>query len=221
MEKECNKKWIELNPTFNMLWYSNKNCDYFMLKNYSGPINDAYKILKPGAYKADLWRLCILYKYGGIYIDAYATPFVSLKKMLPKYSFVSILDASIYGKGIHNGFIMAKRHHPFLKQCIEDIVENVNNKFYGKSSLDITGPIALSKAINKVLKKPYNKHVKGINNHGKLSYYLYDFHWGIYQNIYDKDTKIFKKYYSFLYYLYRKNIKNDGYHIMWKQKKVY
>lgn len=35
MEKECNKKWIELNPTFNMLWYSNKNCDYFMLKTWS------------------------------------------------------------------------------------------------------------------------------------------------------------------------------------------
>lgn len=224
MFDSCHKKWLELNPYYTMVWYTNKNCDEFMNKYYQGSVYDTYKILKPGAYKADLWRLCILYKFGGIYIDAYTEPFVSIQEMLRgcynKYGkqFISVLDSKQSGGGIHNGFIVSERKHPFLKQAIDDIIQNVKNRYYGNSSLSITGPIALSKSIYTLAKK---HHKIGWNHCGELSYYLYEFEWGPYQNIYKNGLKIFCKYFSFLFFLYHKNYSKGGYADMWKNHDIY
>jgi hypothetical protein len=49
------------------------------------------------------------------------------------------------GKGIWNGFIVSKQNNPILKRAIYDIVDNVNNKFYGNSALEPTGPLLLKK----------------------------------------------------------------------------
>ena len=219
----CYKKWEELNPDFTFLCYTNKDCDRFMEQYYKGDVLEAYKNLKPWAYKIDLWRLCILYKFGGYYIDTFATPYVNMKEMTQdcNCNFISILDSSLSGNGIHNGLIISKKGHPFLKQGITDIVQNVKKQYYGHSSLSVTGPLALSKSVNKILGNFKNTHSKGLNNHGNLSYYLYSHEWGPYQNIYKNGKLILSKYYSFLYYLYRKNISKGAYHRMWKNKDIY
>ena len=41
----------------------------FISKYFNKDVLEAYDTLLPGAYKADLWRYCILYKMGGIYMD--------------------------------------------------------------------------------------------------------------------------------------------------------
>lgn len=225
MFRHCHEKWLELNPGYTMVWYSSKDCDRFMKKYFIGKVYNAYYKLKPGAYKADLWRLCILYKYGGIYIDSYAVPYVSIDTMLrgcwnkdSSNQFISVLDEKISRSGIHNGFIVATRKHPFLKQGIEDIVYNVENKVYGNSSLDVTGPICLLKAINKVLGKPLSTRYKQGRNPG---FYLFELYYGPYQNVYKKDLKILSKKYSFLSYIYAKVLCKTDYARMWQNKDIY
>lgn len=209
----CHEEWIRLNPEYSFIWYTNKDCDRFMLKYFSGPVNNAYNKLIPGAYKADLWRLCILYRFGGIYIDAFATPYVSIDNMRKPYKFISVLDCSSAGLGIHNGFMIASRRHPFLKEAINNIVKNVEEEFYGQSSLEPTGPLLLSKTIETVT------HIKpkfGDNN----TYYLFKLEWGPYQHVYDKDIILFSKYFSALYFFYRKWF-STGYSRLWKSRKIY
>ena len=46
----------------------NVNFD-FIKNNYPVDVLEAFNKLIPGAYKADLWRYCVLYKLGGIYLD--------------------------------------------------------------------------------------------------------------------------------------------------------
>jgi mannosyltransferase OCH1-like enzyme len=218
--ESCHKKWLDLNPDFTVVWYTNKDCDRFMEKFFSGKVNQTYKILKPGAYKADLWRLCMLYKFGGFYIDAYVEPYVSIRKMISGCNcpFISVLDSPVSGGGIHNGIIFSHRKHPFLLQAVQDIVKNTEERYYGNSPLDITGPIALSKSIKKLTEN--TEHCKGYNN-TKYPYYLYELCYGPNQNVYDKDTKIASKYFSFAYYLYKKLSVPDRYTIAWKNRKVY
>lgn len=226
MFDDCHQKWIDMNPDYTFVWYTNKQCDSFMQTYYPGLINDAYNKLKPGAYKADLWRLCMLYRYGGMYVDAYATPKLSIDKMLAGcyntdgYQFISVLDSSFSGSGIHNGVIVSEKGHPFLKQAIDDIVENVKSEYYGNSPLDITGPIALSRSINKVL-KTRGKSKPGHNYHGILSYYLYSLSYGPNQNVYKNNQVILSKYFSFMYYLYRKIFLPGNYTKLWKTRNVY
>lgn len=221
--EKCHRKWAQLNPDYNIVWFSNKECDDFM-RGMRSDIYEAYNRLLPGAYKADLWRLCILEKYGGVYVDAYCEPYESLDSILKNTcSFVSVLDAEQSGSGIHNGFIYSERNHPFLRDSIENIVKNVQKKFYGKTPLDITGPILLSETIKKCITNKgykFKNHKIGLNRYGEFSYFLFEFKYGPKQNVYKNNKKIFSKYFSFLYYLYRKS-KKDGYYKLWNKRKVY
>lgn len=158
MVENCHYKWVKLNPKHSIFWFSNSDCDNFM-KNMGERIYKCYDSLIPGAYKCDLWRACILYKFGGVYVDSYAKPYVSIREMCKRtisknkeHQFISVLDNC----GIHNGFIMCTPRHPFIKQYIKDMLCNIENKYYGKHDLDITGPKCLARSISKVLKVKEN-----------------------------------------------------------------
>jgi hypothetical protein len=96
---------------------------------------EAYDSLIPGAYKADLWRYCVLYIHGG---DGF-----HLSQVTHKEHFVR--DNKVDGIfGIYNGFMVCKAGNPILLQCINQIAENVNKRFYGVNPLQPTGPQLLS-----------------------------------------------------------------------------
>ena len=66
---DCVDKLKRDNPEFEHHLYDDISCRTFIKDNYDKTVLDAYDQLVPGAYKADLWRYCILYKTGGIYLD--------------------------------------------------------------------------------------------------------------------------------------------------------
>ncbi len=217
----CHTKWINMNQC-QSIWYTPTQCEKF-LKHIDIRIYNAYNKLKPVAFKSDLWRLCVLYKYGGIYADCYTTPYKTLKDIMVKFSgnntFISVLDGD--KKGIHNGFIIASKQHPFLLKCIENIVENVETNNYTDHVLGVSGPLCLAKSIREVLGT--NKKFKvGWNIHGDLSFYLYEFKWGPFQYIKQNGEVIMSKKYSLLHYFYSKIIKrNSTYYNMWKNSDIY
>ena len=61
--------WKILNPEYEYCFYDNNDCDIFIKENFDERIYNAYCKIIPGAFKADLWRYCVLYKYGGVYVD--------------------------------------------------------------------------------------------------------------------------------------------------------
>jgi len=56
------------NPEFTNVLYDIVDCREF-IKTYFDNALPAFDKLKPISYKSDLWRLCVLYKYGGVYLD--------------------------------------------------------------------------------------------------------------------------------------------------------
>ena len=65
--------WRQYVPEFGYHFYTDEMCHEFM-KNEMVPIFgteilQAYERLTMGVMRADLWRYCIVYKYGGIYAD--------------------------------------------------------------------------------------------------------------------------------------------------------
>lgn len=61
--------WKKISNNYNYYFYNNIMCDNFMKNNFDENVYKAYSILPLGVMKADLWRYCIIYKYGGIYAD--------------------------------------------------------------------------------------------------------------------------------------------------------
>lgn len=239
MRKEhCYDKWIRLNPNFHMIYFNDKTQEEFIRNKFPQAVYEAYKTLIPGAYKSDLFRLCVLYQYGGVYVDEYAEPFTSLANMMrncvntQNRTFISVLDCAISGGGIHNGFIISSRAHPFLKRAIEKIVNNVKIRFYGKNPLDPTGPLCLGNAIKEICSANTQSHRdshhshgnssfrEGWNRSGPICYYLYTLEWGPYQNIYKHDQKILRKKYSILEYFVQKFFRKK-YSDAWYNRKIY
>ena len=114
----------------------------FIRDNYPAEVGDAYEALVPGAYKADLWRLCALHKAGGIYLDIKYAPVDgrSLREFGTKSHFPRDMDVKVIPQGIHNGVMIAAPGDPRLEAAIRQIVENVRRKYYGLSALHPTGP---------------------------------------------------------------------------------
>ena len=138
------------NPEFNYSLYDDDDCSEFIKNNFDKEIFDAYQMLIPGAYKADLWRYCILYIYGGIYLDIKFIPVNNCKLINLTDKEYFIIDAPPHENdniGIFNGVMICKKNNPILMNCIMMIVQNVKNRFYGNSCLWPTGPFLLGHAI--------------------------------------------------------------------------
>jgi len=154
------------NPGFHHYLFDQNECREFIRTNFEQNILDAYDKLIPLAYKADLWRYCILYKKGGIYLDVKYVPINSFKmaNLLTKEYWVLDLDKD----GIYNALLVCKPGNEILLKAINDIVKNVENKFYGANCLEPTGPKLLWKYFN-------NKNIDINNsnfNHFELKHVL-------------------------------------------------
>lgn len=204
-------KWVTLNPEYTMIWHDNDNSKTFM-KSQGIRVYNAWKKIIPTAYKADFWRACQLYETGGVYADSYTCPYTPINEMIKlsnlqneKNIFISVLDIEESGKGIHNGFMMATPKHPILKQYIEDMIINIE-KGVEKEIFTLTGPLCLSKSINKLCKNN-NPHQLGYNN--KLyTYFLFELKDGMFGHIYYNKKLLMTKKYDFLHcLLYQKAYK--------------
>ena len=72
-----------MNKDYKMYWYDLDKCRNFLKffdKTYNTNALENWENLKPLAFKADIWRLCIMYHVGGIYIDATSKCFVPVNK---------------------------------------------------------------------------------------------------------------------------------------------
>jgi len=133
------------NPEFTYQLFDDAMCRDFIQNHFDKPVLHAFDSLIPGAYKADLWRYCVLYIHGGIYID------IKLKSV-NNFKLIELLDKEYYVKdrlsggqnGIYQAFMVNLPKNPLLLKCIQQIVQNVKHKYYGRNPLSITGPQLMS-----------------------------------------------------------------------------
>ena len=128
------------NPEFTFHLYDDDDCVDFIKHHFSEDVVNAFHKLIPGAYKADLWRLCVLYINGGFYMDIKLQGVNKFKLIELSESEHFVLDRPSNSLHIYNAFMVSKAGNPFLKSCIDAIVLNVNSNYYGNSPLSPTGP---------------------------------------------------------------------------------
>jgi len=152
--KEIIDKSIALTPEFDNYFFSDEDCIKFIQENYEPNVANAFRCLKPGAFKSDLWRYCILYKKGGVYIDnkmELHLPLFDILKKYPKIFIGNIPDEPPNPKyQVWNGLMSSPPGNPVFKACIDEIVENCKNRDYKANYLDITGPCLLWRMIQKL-----------------------------------------------------------------------
>jgi mannosyltransferase OCH1-like enzyme len=229
------EKTLKENPGYIQVYFDDKDCEDF-IQEYYPQYWPYYDVLIPAAYKADLWRLLVIYKYGGIYNDIghiYYRPISLLVEDTDELVLTidnnnapdSTSNIVFHDRpAIHNAFFAAYRKHKFLKYVIDCLISNIHYKFYGNNSLDITGPGLWGACFVKYFKVP--KLDGGVHDYEGhkvklVKFYVYKFnntrnYIGDINGIPAIQSK-FKKYYDIIYY--SRNIPH--YSEYWMQRKVY
>jgi len=175
--KKSMQHLIEMNPEYEYKYFDNNDVLVYLKENFPERIVAAYNKLKPGAYKADFFRYCILYEIGGVYIDSPMLAKAALSSLIkPEDEFISPEDN--FTGAIYNAFICCVPKHPIIKQCIEKSLKNIENEFYGSGPLVITGPELFSEAFESVVgskvqaDKNYGNGIKLITHIADIESYL-------------------------------------------------
>jgi hypothetical protein len=151
--------WIDNNPNYAYFLYDENERKEFIKKYFDKTIYNVYCRILPGAFKADLWRYCILYIYGGIFVDIDTICMNSVDSFLNEdIEFMTLVDLNnspyLGTYNLANGFIASVPKHPILLDCIYRIIYNVENNIIPFSNLDFSGPGILGKSTNKFLELP-------------------------------------------------------------------
>jgi len=200
------------NPTIQFHLYNEPMCREFIETHFEKDVLDAYDKLVPSSYKSDLWRYCILYKHGGIYLDIKYTSIDRFSLAELCYNEQFVLDSSNYWEenqyGIYTAFIIAKPENPILKQCIREIVNNTREELYGWNALYPTGPGLLGKQYF------YNDLKQNVDKHRDVRLFFIN-NQIVYQN-----RPILKAYDG---YRNEQNIYQNNFHysVLWNQTAIY
>jgi len=136
---------IENNKEFNYFFFDETDCEKFILNNYPDNVYNAYKSLIPFDYKMDLWKYCILYKYGGIYIHNKFKDNIKMIELIDNNFFVSYKNHYYNKLLINTDFIIAKKNNPIFIIAINEIIKNIKNNYYGIDATYPTGSGLLGK----------------------------------------------------------------------------
>jgi hypothetical protein len=121
--------WAKLNPEYDYLLFDDDAADLFVQKEFGDNIFHAFSCVKVGAAKCDVWRLMVVYIYGGIYFDID----VKANSAFSSWGFGN--RTVVTGRGCNN-----KRHptgcahqwgliyspfHPVLQNAIKETLQNL------------------------------------------------------------------------------------------------
>ena len=155
-------------------FYSDEEAQNFLSTHFPPEVREAYDTLRPGAFKADLFRYCALLIYGGVYadvdiilesnLDASVPPDVGFMVPVDEPGIEAQLRMCVW-----NGLIASAPAHPFLAHVIETVVNQIRNRYtsvdvddtfcpdpelsvlHAFDTLFTAGPCALGASINRVL----------------------------------------------------------------------
>jgi hypothetical protein len=145
----------------------------FLSLHFPPEVREAYDSILPGAFKADLFRYCVLLIMGGIYSDMDVMLESNLDAAVPPdVGFMVPVDAPGTRPDkrmcLWNGFIASAPAHPYLVRVIEHVVNNIRNRFtvvdydrmmcpnpetsvvHAFSTLFTAGPCILGLSVNEV-----------------------------------------------------------------------
>ena len=127
-----------LNPDYEMKLYDDADIDRFMKDNFDEHVYKCFASLRVGAARADLWRYCVLYKHGGVYLDIDAginSSLDSLIRPVDKYILSREGNPNIFLQWM----LISAPGHPILGKAIDLCVRNISRR-NTNNIIMLTGP---------------------------------------------------------------------------------
>jgi mannosyltransferase OCH1-like enzyme len=134
-----------ISPTYRFRLVGGLEMAEFIERHYAPRVFDCYSRLQIGAAQADLWRLLVLHKFGGVYLDIDAHMVWPLERVIkPDCRELYLIDRN--GR-LTNYFLASASDNPNLDLVIEAVLRNIENKTTGRVYY-LTGPGAMTQALD-------------------------------------------------------------------------
>jgi len=143
-------------PAYRFRFMDDRDAACFVARECPGRTADLYGRLQIGAARADLWRLLVLQRYGGVYMD------IDAHVVRPMQSVVSADASEVYlehkAGALTNYFLASIAGNPRLAAVIEAVLKNIETcagddvaGLTGPGVLDaVVGPLTANRAYYKV-----------------------------------------------------------------------
>ncbi len=124
---------------------TNEDISDFIKSNFPAEIFESYSKIQIGAAQADFWRLLVLYKHGGVYMD------IDAHLIWPLSSIIKPEQTELYlvikNGEISNYFIASKNDNINLMKMINIILKNIEEDTI-ETVYILTGPGVLNQVLN-------------------------------------------------------------------------
>lgn len=208
---------LEKNPSYEYFFYNDSDARDFIKKHYQKnlvvkdenkvvDVLRAYDLIVPGAIKADLFRYCYLFIYGGIYIDSKITNFTQFDDLINEDDKIMLVkdDAP---KSIYNGIIIIEKENNKLLEVIKQVIINVFKNEYLNDIHEPTG--------NKLLYKYFNDYSFQLKKEKNLIKFKNNIIFNcFYTNYYQNNYIDFRRNYTEKNYYYKYVIYENDYIFM-------
>ena len=186
---ENTKKWFELNPEYSYFLFNDTHVENFIRIEFGERILRLYQNLLVGALKADVWRLMVMYCYGGIYFDIDS----ELKEEHPFRTWGFGDKQVITGKGSdgapHQWGLIYTPGHPIIKKSIERVLfqlyHQCSNKLLQIAYYPYVNTFLETPQFTEGWKNAMNGKVVFMNQENKKTMLSHESHW-------QTKTKFFK-----------------------------
>ena len=116
------RSWWRLNPEYEYTFYSDAVAMQFVEQHATPMEMQAYRAVRMGAQKADLFRLIVLRYAGGVYAD------VDTELRHPLHSVVPSGASAVLGRFWGSEFMAFERGHPLLARALQRVSANVHRQ---------------------------------------------------------------------------------------------
>ena len=129
-----------LSISYQYCFHSTEDRLTFVEQNFPGKPTELYNRLTIGAAQADVWRLMVLYKHGGVYMD------IDSHFVWPLNRFIEAWTSEIFlrykSKDATNYFIASAPANPNIKALLDEVLYRIETS-QSNNVYDITGPSVL------------------------------------------------------------------------------
>ena len=153
--KEAADSWKRLNSGYDYQFHDDAAQEALIRDDFGEAAFRAYSRIEGGAFRADFWRYCVLWKTGGVYADIDTMARMPLDELIGAEDRFIAPNAGEVDWALFNAFICVEPGHPFLRQAIDRSIRVIleGGSFDGYMA---TGPGNLGAAVNLCLGRKEN-----------------------------------------------------------------
>jgi hypothetical protein len=164
--QEARRSWTAHGPVgLRQEWANDKDARAFIALHFPQYLPE-FDVLLPGAYRADVWRLLVVYKLGGIYVDCgvhFKGDPTSIRRFwsqLGQADMMFLDDDYDFPGAVFQGVLAAVAGHPLVEAAIAQVIDNIRARMHGSSCLAITGPRAVGRALMAAIPPAAQRHMR-------------------------------------------------------------